>query len=104
MRASVTAMNATLVKALAALVPTCLLFAGSVVLFVRRRTITSFLQLLGSACLVVVVLTHVTEALRWFPWMQWGDEASLGHYLDLSSALLGLTLFPVGYFVQALRS
>lgn len=86
------------------MVPTCLLFSGSALLLVRRRTTASFLQLLGTACLIVVVLTHVAEALHWFPVMDWGDRESLGHYLDLSSAALGVTLFPVGYFVQALRS
>ncbi len=34
--------------------------------------------------------------------MQWGHENSVGHYLDLSSAVLGLTLFPLGYLFQAL--
>ncbi len=27
--------------------------------------------------------------------MNWGDEHSVGHYLDFGSAVLGLTLFPV---------
>jgi hypothetical protein len=55
------------------------------------------LQLLGAGCLVVVVLTHVSEALRLFPSMQWGSPTSVGHYLDLSSAVLGLALVAVGY-------
>ena len=92
----------TLVRALAALVPACMLFAGSAVLFSRGKTLCSFLQLLGAGCLVVVVLTHVTEALHLFPWMHWGLEHSVGHYLDLGSAILGLTLFPVGYFFHVL--
>jgi len=52
---------------------------------------------------MVVVLTHVAEALQLFPWMDWGSEHSVGHYLDLGSAVLGLTSFPVGYFLHALR-
>jgi len=47
-----------------------------------------------------VVLTHVCEALRLFRWMHWGAEHSAGHYLDLSSAVLGLTLFPAGYLIR----
>jgi hypothetical protein len=90
--------------ALAALVPVCMLFAGSAVLFSRGKTVYSFLRLLGSGCLVMVVLTHVSETLRLFPWMHWGLEHSAGHYLDLGSAVLGLTLFPVGYLLHALRS
>ena len=45
----------------------------------------------------MVVLTHVAETLHVFPWMHWGVEQSVGHYLDLGSAVLGLTLFPLGY-------
>jgi hypothetical protein len=79
-----------------------MLFSGSVVLFFKGKTLWSLLQLLGAGCLVVVVLTHVSEALRLFPWMHWGLDGSVGHYLDLWSAILGLTLFPVGYFFHAL--
>ena len=97
-------MSATLLKALVALVPTCMLFSGSVVLFFRGKTLCSLLQLLGAGCLVVVVLTHVSEALHLFPFMQWGSPRSVGHYLDFWSALLGLTLFPVGYLLHTLRA
>ena len=86
--------------AMAALFPVCMLFAGSAVLFSRGKTVCSFLQLLGAGCLVMVVLTHVAETLRLFPWMHWGLEHSAGHYLDLGSAVLGLTLFPIGYLFQ----
>jgi hypothetical protein len=95
-------MDAILIKSLVALVPACVLFSGSVVLFSREKTVFSFLQLLGSGCLVVVVLTHVCEALHLFPWMHWGLEHSVGQYLDLWSAVLGLTLFPIGYLLHAL--
>ncbi len=97
-----TDMNVTLLKALVALVPTCMLLAGSVVLFFREKTLWTFLQIVGAGCLVVVALTHVSEALHLFAWMQWGLEDSFGHYLDLSSAILGLTLFPIGYLLHAL--
>src|SRR6266436_9313000 len=96
-------MNVTLLKALVALLPACMLFSGSVVLFFRGKTVCSFLQLLGAGCLVLVVLTHISEALHLFPWMHWGVEHSAGHYLDFWSAVLGLTLFPVGYLIHALR-
>jgi hypothetical protein len=89
-------------KALVALAPVCMLFSGSAVMFFREKTVSSFLQLLGAGCLVVVVLTHVCEAFSLFPWMHWGDEHSVGHYLDLGSAVLGLTLFPIGYLLHAL--
>jgi succinate dehydrogenase/fumarate reductase cytochrome b subunit len=96
-------MNITLLKALVALLPAGVLFSGSVVLFSREKSVSSFLQLVGAGCLVVVVLTHVAEALHLFPWMRWGQGHSFGHYLDFSGAVLGLTLFPIGYLLHALR-
>ena len=90
-------MDATLLKALIAFVPAGMLFFGSLLLFSRERAVSSFLQLAGASSLVVVVLTHLCEALHLLPWMQWGLEHSAGHYLDFWSAVLGLTLFPLGY-------
>ena len=95
-------MNATSSKALVALVPAGILFVGSVLLFLREKILGSFLQLLGAGCLVMVVLAHLCEALHLFPWMKWGSRHSVGHYLDLGSAVLGLTLFPIGYLLHAL--
>jgi hypothetical protein len=96
-------MNATLHIALLALVPASMLFAGSAVLFSRAKTVGLFLQLLGAACFVVVVLAHLAEGLHLFLWMHWGLKRSIGHYLDFWSAVLGLALFPVGYLLHALR-
>src|SRR5579872_1894174 len=96
-------MNVTLLKALVALLPMALLFSGSMLLFRKGRTIQASLQLLGTSCLLLVVLTHVFEALHLFPWMGWGVQESAGHYVDLSSAVLGLALFPIGYLLHALN-
>jgi hypothetical protein len=79
-----------------------LLFGGSVVLFRRRNTVWSFLQLVGAGCLVVVGLCHVCEALHLYPWMHWGLKHGIGHYLDFWSCVVGLTLFPAGYLFHAL--
>jgi hypothetical protein len=95
-------MNVILLKAMVALVPACMLLSGAVMLSLREKTLCSLLQLLGAGGLVVVVLTHVAEALKLFPWMQWGLEHSVGHYLDFGSAVLALTLFPIGYLLGAL--
>lgn len=46
---------------------------------------------IGVAFLLIVVLTHVAEHWRIFPGMGWGLPNSPGHYLDLSSAVLGVT-------------
>jgi hypothetical protein len=85
------------------LVPAGILLSGSLIRVSRGRTVGSYLQLIGSGCLVVVVLTHIFEGLHWFPSMGWGLERSPGHCVDLASAALGLALFPVGYLLDAPR-
>jgi hypothetical protein len=95
-------MTVTLITALVALAPVCMLFLGSAIMFFREKRVTSFLQLLGAGCLALVVLSHICEALHLFPSMHWGGEHSIGHYLDLGSAILGLTLFPLGYLLHVL--
>ncbi len=95
-------MNATLAQALLALVPAGILFVGSILLCLREKILGSFLQLVGAGFLVIVVLAHLCEALHLFPWMRWDAEDSAGHYLDLGSAVLGLTLFPIGYLLHVI--
>jgi amino acid permease len=95
-------MNPTLVKAAAVLAPTCMLLVGSAIVFSRNKSILTFLQLVGAGALITVVLAHICEALHLFPWMKWGRENSVGHYLDLLAAVLGLTLFPIGFLLNAL--
>lgn len=68
-------------------------------LFSRTKTLFTFIQLIGAGFLVIVVLTHICEALPLFCFMQWGSPHSPGHYLDLGSAVLGLILFPAGSLV-----
>jgi hypothetical protein len=80
------------------------LFLGSGVSFARERTGWRFVQLFGSFCLVVVVLTHVAEALHLLPSMGWGLPNSAGHYLDLCSAIIGLILLPLGYVLAQPRN
>src|SRR5215468_8401018 len=96
-------MNPTLVRALIALVPLLVLLCGAAVLYARTKTVSALLQVLGVTCLLVVVLTHVFEALNLFPSLGCGEESSVGHYIDLASASLGLALFPSGYLLYALR-
>lgn len=96
-------MNLTATKAMIALVPASILFSGALLTFARRTATSSLLQLLGAGCLLMVALAHLCEGLHWLPWMRWGLEHSAGHYLDLTSAVLGLTLFPVGYLLNAIK-
>ncbi|HJZ73183.1 MAG TPA: hypothetical protein VKE51_15670 [Vicinamibacterales bacterium] len=87
-------------KALIALVPAVLLLALSAAVFIKRRNVAAFLQLAGSGCLVIVVLTHVCEALGLFPSMRFGEPDSAGHYLDLTSAVVGVMLFIAGWLLR----
>lgn len=96
-------MNAVLTKAIIALVPAGLLVGYSVAVFTKRRSLPASLQLAGSVCLVIVVLTHVCEALGLFPFMRFGQPDSAGHYLDLASALLGATLLPAAVLLRVTR-
>jgi hypothetical protein len=98
------AMNNILLKAVLALIPASMLLSGAVVLFRQRRSASLLLQVVGAGCLLIVILTHVAEAVHLFPWMGWGLESSVGHYLDLSSAVLGLALFPLGYLMHAIAT
>jgi hypothetical protein len=58
--------------------------------------------MVGLACLLIVVLTHVAEAFHIFPAMGWGLPNSIGHYLDLVSAILGVALLLIGFIATAL--
>src|SRR5215470_19687081 len=71
---AVMTFQSMLIRAFVGLVPVCILLSGSVVLFLRTKTIYAFLQLLGAGCLVVVILSHILEAFHVFPWMQWGGR------------------------------
>lgn len=95
-------MNSTLIKSFVALLPVSMLLVGSIVSFHRDKATHSVLQLLGAMFLTVVIFAHLSEALHLFPWMGWGLEHSVGHSLDLASALLAGTLFPMGYLLQSL--
>jgi len=60
------------------------------------------IQLLGAGCLIAVVLTHISEAFHWFPWMHWGPRIGLVITSIFWSAAIGLTLFPLGYLLDVL--
>ena len=89
-----------LIKALVVLAPVGAMLISLAIMFFRRRTVSLLLQLFGAVGLTVVVLTHVCEALHLFPRMHWGEEQSIGHYLDFGSAVLGLTLLPLGQLLE----
>lgn len=95
-------MNPTLLKTLLGTVPAFTLFLASSIMLVKETRAWSVLQFVGTVGMMMVLFTHLCEALQLFPWMQWGQGTSIGHYLDLSSAVLGVTFFPLGYLLHAL--
>ena len=96
-------MNGTLARALIASLVVGVVFYRSLNSFFRETSAASAMQVLGAGCLTVVVLAHICEALHFFPRMGWGSRYSTGHYLDLSSAIVGLTLLTIGYVLHAYR-
>ncbi len=96
-------MNPTLLKALVALIVVSALIAASAVSVRHRRNLGSVLQLLGSLFMLIVAVVHIFEALAVFPQMQWGQPDSVGHYLDLTSAVLGFVLVPLGFTLGRIR-
>lgn len=96
-------MNATLLKALIALLPAAMLLAGGVRFFFKIRDAASLLELLGAAALVLVIFAHLCEGLQVFSSIGWGQQRSPGHYVDLISSILAMALFPLGYLLHAFR-
>jgi hypothetical protein len=93
-------VNVTLVKALVALALASILFCVATIAFLSARRLSSYLQLAGAAALLSVVIAHICEGLELLPWMHWGEPDSAGHYVDLVSAVLGLTLLPLGFLLH----
>ena len=98
------AVHLALLKALAAMVPAAALCAGAIITYLNEKALPSKLQLIGAVCLLVVVVTHLCEVLRLLPEMGWGNDNSAGHYLDLVSAITGLTLLPLGYLLRVIKT
>jgi hypothetical protein len=87
-------------QALIVRIPAALLLVRALLLIRRHASAAGIMQICGSTCLMVVVFTHIAEALHILPAMHWGEPHSAGHYLDLTSALLALTLLPVGFWME----
>jgi|SRR5215472_9956097 len=96
-------MNMTLVVAIVIGVPISLLFVLATRRFVRRRTLSGMFLVIGSASLLVMVLTHVAEGLHLFPFMGWGQRQSPGHYLDLVSVYAGIAFLVAASLCPLLR-
>ncbi len=95
-------VDAAVVKTLIGLSIIVMIAVWSAVSFRRSRRRLAALQLVGATFLGVVVLTHLFEALHVLTFMRWGSPDSPGHYLDLSSAVLGVILLPLAFMARML--
>lgn len=75
-----------------------LLVAGAALGYHRRRSTTLRLILFAALCSWVVAAAHVCEAFGLLPGAGWGQPQSVGHYIDLGAAVLGLTLLGAAAF------
>lgn len=91
---------------------TNLILVGSVVVlictasslgFLKHRHRADVVQLFGSALLLVMFLTHVAEHFHLLVALRWGYPDSIGHYLDLISAVGGLGLLCGGVAEKVVR-
>jgi len=58
------------------------------------------MQAIGALGLLMVFVAHICEGFHLLPRLGWGEPRSVGHYLDLSGAAVGLILVPLGYFLS----
>ena len=79
-------------------VPVCIVFGASVWSFAEEKTGIALTQVVGAALLLVVIFAHLSEVFGLVPSLGWGRPNTLGHYIDLVSAIAGAILLPVGYF------
>ena len=73
------------------------LLATSTRSWVRERDWMATVQFSGACLLTVMVLTHVCETFQWLPSLGWGRPSTIGHYIDLLSANVGVSLLLLGY-------
>ena len=92
-------MNFTLSKMLILFVAAAVLLIRTASLVLHQQSAARVLQLCGSVALMIVVLTHIAEALNLLTFMGWGKPDSLGHYLDLWSLALGIVFLLVGHLM-----
>ena len=90
-------------KGLLALAAACVFLGVSVSLLLTRRGLGSVLQAMGLGCFGVMALTHVFEAFSILPALGWGKPHSVGHFIDLVAAVLGVTFVTTSFWLGGAR-
>jgi hypothetical protein len=94
-------MNAAVLKGLLALTGASVFLAVSAALFVTRRDLGSALLATGIGWFGVMALTHFFESFSILPAFGWGRPHSVGHFIDLVAALLGIAFVTTGFLVHS---
>src|SRR5215469_17468719 len=93
-------MSASVLKGLLALAGASVFLAVSAALFVTRRDLAGALLATGIGWFGVMALTHVFEAFSILPSFGWGEPHSVGHFIDLAAAWLGVAFVTIGFLVH----
>ena len=93
-------MHAAVLKGLLALAGASVFLAVSAALFVTRRDLGAALLATGIGWFGVMALTHVFETFSILPAFGWGRPHSIGHFIDLAAALLGISFVALGFLVH----
>ena len=93
-------MSATVLRGLLALAGASVFLAVSAALFVTRRDLASALLATGIGWFAVMALTHVFESFSILPAFGWGRPHSVGHFIDLAAASLGIAFVAAGFLVH----
>jgi len=93
-------MNASVLKGLLALAGASVFVTVSAALFATRRDLASALLATGIGWFGVMALTHVFESFSILPAFGWGRPHSVGHFIDLAAALLGVVFVTAGFLVR----
>jgi hypothetical protein len=90
-------------KGVLALACACVLLAVSVARLLTGRSLASALQAFGIGCFAIVAATHVFEEFSALPALGWGRPGSVGHFIDLTAALLGVVFVAAGILLRGYR-
>jgi len=93
-------MNASVLKGLLALAGASVFVTVSAALFATRRDLASALLATGIGWFGVMALTHVFESFSILPAFGWGRPHSVGHFIDLAAASLGVAFVTMGFLVH----
>jgi len=82
---------------------TGVLLAVSVARLLTGRSLAAALQASGIGCFAVMAATHVFEEFSLLPALGWGRPDTVGHFIDLTAAPLGVVLVAASFLLRSHR-